>query len=176
MTLAYHAKSWTHPSQSPPPSIRIKHSLIHSLERTWALPSIRIKNSLINLIKRTWTSLLASAHHNWHFFHHRSALSSFIPLSWHWFVYNKDFTPSKVREWRNISLFELTTLSFYLCLHKCHASLASSSSENLRFEMFKFFNFETPPFEERTNLGKVSLFWRSFFLVNGMDDTTSNLT
>jgi hypothetical protein len=42
-------------------------------------------------------------------------------------VYDKDFTPPKVHEWTNLSLFDLVTSPFELCLHKYYASLASSS-------------------------------------------------
>jgi hypothetical protein len=41
---------------------------------------------------------------------------------------------------------------------------------------FRSYNFPTPPFEERKTLEKVSLFSKSIFLVNGMDNPTSNLT
>jgi hypothetical protein len=39
-----------------------------------------------------------------------------------------------------------------------------------------FFDFPTPPFEERTDLGKSLTFLELFFLVNKMDNPTSNLT
>jgi hypothetical protein len=39
-----------------------------------------------------------------------------------------------------------------------------------------FFNLQTPPFEERTDLGKSLTFLELIFLVNGMNDPTSNLT
>jgi hypothetical protein len=39
-----------------------------------------------------------------------------------------------------------------------------------------FFNFQTPPFEERTDLGKSLAFLELIFLVNKMDNPTSNLS
>jgi hypothetical protein len=37
------------------------------------------------------------------------------------------------------------------------------------------FNLQTPPFKERTDLGKSILLLELIFLVNGMDNPTSNL-
>jgi hypothetical protein len=44
------------------------------------------------------------------------------------------------------------------------------------FKWFRFFDFQTPPFEEMTDLGKSLSFLALIFLVNGMDNPTSNLT
>jgi hypothetical protein len=53
--------------------------------------------------------------------------SAAVAQVWLGFVFQKDFTPSQVNEWMGIVLFDLTTLSFKLCLHKHHAYLGSSS-------------------------------------------------
>jgi hypothetical protein len=44
------------------------------------------------------------------------------------------------------------------------------------FKWFRFFDFQTPPFGERADLGKSLTFLALIFLVNVMNDQTSNLT
>jgi hypothetical protein len=49
--------------------------------------------------------------------------------------------------------------------------IKSSHSQKVKFLMF-----QTPLFVKRTDLGKSSTFLDLIFLVNGMDNLTSNLT
>jgi hypothetical protein len=49
-------------------------------------------------------------------------------------------------------------------------------SKNHIFKRVWFFNFQTPHFEEKTDLGKSLTFLESIFLVNGIHNPTSNLT
>jgi hypothetical protein len=64
-------------------------------------------------------------------------------------------------------------------MRRCEVKVQENKRRRSKVHIFikaKIFNFQNPPFEERTDLGKVSLFLELIFLVNGIDSPPSNLT